>query len=67
MVAVQNPLTSLADDVAATERAIALADGPVILVGHSYGGAIIAQGRERPESCRVGLRGRISAPGMASP
>jgi pimeloyl-ACP methyl ester carboxylesterase len=36
VVAVQNPLTSLADDVAATKRAIALEDGPVILVGHSY-------------------------------
>jgi pimeloyl-ACP methyl ester carboxylesterase len=36
VVAVQNPLTSLADDVAATKRIIALQDGPVILVGHSY-------------------------------
>ena len=35
VVAVQNPLTSLADDVAATRRAIALQDGPVLLVGHS--------------------------------
>src|SRR5580698_1502692 len=35
-VAVQNPLTSLADDVAATMRIIALQDGPVVLVGHSY-------------------------------
>src|SRR3954471_10253292 len=37
VVAVQNPLTSLADDVAATERAIALKDGLVLLVGQSYG------------------------------
>src|SRR2546427_701017 len=43
-VAVQNPLTSLADDVAATKRAIARLDGPVILVGHSYGGAVISEG-----------------------
>ena len=49
VVAVQNPLTSLADDVAATERAIALADGPVILVGHSYGGAIITQAGNDPK------------------
>jgi pimeloyl-ACP methyl ester carboxylesterase len=35
VVAVQNPLTSLADDAAATRRTIALQDGPVILVGHS--------------------------------
>jgi pimeloyl-ACP methyl ester carboxylesterase len=41
VVAVQNPLTSLADDVAATRRAIALQDGPVLLVGHSYGGEVI--------------------------
>jgi len=34
VVAVQNPLTSLADDVAATKRAIASQDGPVLLVGH---------------------------------
>jgi pimeloyl-ACP methyl ester carboxylesterase len=43
VVAVQNPLTSLADDVAATKRVIALQDGPVILVGHSWGGAVITQ------------------------
>ena len=41
VTAVQNPLTSLADDIAATRRALALQDGPAILVGHSYGGAII--------------------------
>ena len=43
VVAVQNPLTSLADDAAAVQRAIALEDGPVILVGHSYGGAVITE------------------------
>src|SRR2546422_10432644 len=37
---VQNPTTSLSDDVAATRRAIASSSGPVILVGHSYGGEI---------------------------
>src|ERR1039457_4351643 len=37
VVAVQLPLTSLADDVAAVQRALALEDGPVLLVGHSYG------------------------------
>jgi pimeloyl-ACP methyl ester carboxylesterase len=49
VVAVQNPLTSLADDVAATKRAIALADGPVILVGHSWGGAVITQAGDDPK------------------
>ena len=34
---VQNPTTSLADDVAVTKRTIAQQDGPVVLVGHSYG------------------------------
>jgi pimeloyl-ACP methyl ester carboxylesterase len=43
VVAVQNPLTSLADDVAATRRSIALQDGPVLLVGHSYGGVVITE------------------------
>jgi pimeloyl-ACP methyl ester carboxylesterase len=43
VVAVQNPLSSLADDAAATKRAIALQDGPVLLVGHSYGGAVITE------------------------
>ena len=43
VVAVQNPLTSLPDDVAATKRAIAQQDGPVLLVGHSWGGAVISE------------------------
>ena len=43
IVAVQIPLTSFSDDVAATQRAIALEDGPVLLVGHSYGGAVITE------------------------
>lgn len=40
--AVQLPLTSLNDDIAWTRRAIATLDGPVTLVGHSYGGAVIS-------------------------
>ncbi len=40
---VQNPLTSLEDDVAATDRVLDRMDGPSILVGHSYGGAVISQ------------------------
>jgi pimeloyl-ACP methyl ester carboxylesterase len=40
---VQNPLTSLADDVAATRRVLARQNGPVILVGHSYGGTVITE------------------------
>ena len=41
VVAVQNPLTSYADDVATTRRLIAAQPGPVVPVGHSYGGAVI--------------------------
>ena len=40
---VQNPTSSLSDDVAATKRILATYDGPVILVGHSYGGAVITE------------------------
>jgi pimeloyl-ACP methyl ester carboxylesterase len=49
VVAVQNPLTALADDVNATSRLIALQDGPVILVGHSWGGAVITEAGEDPK------------------
>ncbi|BBZ36487.1 alpha/beta fold hydrolase [Mycolicibacterium confluentis] len=38
---VQNPLTALSDDIAATQRVVARQDGPTLLVGHSYGGAVI--------------------------
>ena len=50
VTAVQNPLTSLADDAAATQRAIAMQDGPVILVGHSWA------------SCRAKARVRNTGP-----
>src|SRR5882757_5348172 len=46
---VQNPTLSLADDVAVTKRAIAAADGPVILVGHSYGGVVISEAGTDPK------------------
>lgn len=49
VIAVQNPLTSLEDDVAATQRAIALMDGPVLLVGHSYGGMVITEAGNDPK------------------
>src|SRR5258705_6217724 len=50
---VQNPTTSLADDVAATKRVIAAQDGPVILVGHSYGGAVVTEAGTDPKVARV--------------
>jgi len=49
VTAVQNPLTSLADDVAATQRVLAQQDGPVILVGHSWGGVVITEAGMDPK------------------
>ena len=46
---VQEATTSLADDVATTKRAIASQNGPVILVGHSYGGAVITEAGNDPK------------------
>jgi pimeloyl-ACP methyl ester carboxylesterase len=46
---VQNPTTTLADDVAVTKRAIAAQDGPVLLVGHSYGGVVITEAGNDPK------------------
>jgi pimeloyl-ACP methyl ester carboxylesterase len=49
VTAVQNPLTSLADDVAATRRVLALQDGPTVLVGHSFAGTIISEAGDDPK------------------
>lgn len=46
---VQNPTISLADDVAVTKRQLAAQDGPVILVGHSYGGVVITEAGSDPK------------------
>ena len=46
---VQNPTNSLADDVAVTKRTLAAQDGPVILVGHSYGGVVITEAGTDPK------------------
>jgi pimeloyl-ACP methyl ester carboxylesterase len=48
VAAVQNPLTSLADDIATTRRVIDAIQGPVTLVGHSYGGAVISGAGSAP-------------------
>ena len=50
---VQNPTTSLADDVAATQAAIAQANGPVVLVGHSYGGVVITEAGNDPKVAKL--------------
>jgi len=49
VTAVQNPLTSLADSVAATRRALALQDGPTVLVAHSWGGTVISEAGTDPK------------------
>ncbi|HEY2677337.1 MAG TPA: alpha/beta hydrolase [Steroidobacteraceae bacterium] len=46
---VQNPLTSLADDVAATRRVLASQEGPTVLVGHSFAGTIISEAGDDPK------------------
>ena len=46
---VQNPTISLADDVAVTNRMLAVQDGPAILVGHSYGGVVITEAGNHPK------------------
>ena len=46
---VQNPTTSLADDVAVTRRTLAAQEGPAVLVGHSYGGVVITEAGNDPK------------------
>src|SRR5882724_449706 len=48
-VAVQLPLTSLEDDVAAVKRELAVQEGPVVLVGHSYGGVVVTEAGTDPK------------------
>src|SRR5690349_24827330 len=52
VMAVQNTLTSLADDVAATQRALDLQDGPTVLAGHSWAGTVISE---------AGVHAKVSA------
>src|SRR5260370_20697317 len=49
VIVVQNPTITLADDVAVTKRAIAAAKGDVVLVGHSYGGAVVSEAGHHPK------------------
>ena len=49
VTAVQNPLTSLADSLAETRRALALQDGPTVLVAHSWGGTVISEAGTDPK------------------
>src|SRR6202163_3238580 len=68
VVAVQNPLTSLADDVAATRRAIASQNGPVILVGHSWAGMVISEAGHDPKvAALVYIAALVLDDGQSSP
>ncbi len=49
VTAVQNPLTSFAESVAETRRALALQDGPTVLVGHSWGGTVVSEAGTDPK------------------
>lgn len=83
VVAVQNPLTSLAEDVAFADRVIDAQTGPVVLVGHSWGGTVITQAGDNDkvkalvyvaafapslgETSADGVKGYPASPGLASP
>jgi pimeloyl-ACP methyl ester carboxylesterase len=53
VVVVQNPTLSLADDVAVTKRAFSAEGGPVLLVGHSYGGVVVTEAGNDPRVAGV--------------
>ncbi|MGV1794502.1 alpha/beta fold hydrolase [Rhizobium sp. A37_96] len=67
VTAVQMPLASFADDVAALRRALTLAEPPVVLVGHSYGGAVITEaGRDEKVSALVYIAAFAPAAGESA-
>jgi pimeloyl-ACP methyl ester carboxylesterase len=53
VTAVQNPLTTFEDDVAATRRALAIQDGPTVLAAHSYGGMVLSEAGVAPNVTAV--------------
>ncbi|BCF96171.1 hypothetical protein PPGU19_007400 [Paraburkholderia sp. PGU19] len=53
VASVQIPLTSLADDLAATKRVLAQLSGPTVLVGHSWGGVVITEAGSGPDASKV--------------
>src|SRR3989449_11778674 len=62
VIAVQNPLNSLAADVETTKRVVDAQKGPVVLVGHSYGGAGITQGARGRNKREAAVFGTAVAP-----
>jgi pimeloyl-ACP methyl ester carboxylesterase len=67
VVAVQNPLTSLADDVATTKRAIDGITGPIVVVGHSYGGAVMTGAAAGNENVKALVYIAAFAPAAGEP
>ena len=64
VVAIANPLRGLMADAAYVSGSLASIPGPIVLVGHSYGGMIISNAVDRQEQCgRAGLRGRLRVGG----
>src|SRR2546428_7546915 len=63
VIAVQNPLTSFAADVETTKRVVDAQTGPVVLVGHSYGGAVITEAA----AGSANLKGPAYLPAFAAP
>ena len=59
VVAPPNPLRGLAFDAAVVSSVVRAIDGPVVLVGHSYGGAVITGIRRLAQCVRTGLPGRV--------
>lgn len=53
VTAVQNPMTSVADDVATTKRVIDAQEGPTVVVGHSYGGCVITQAAQGAKNVKA--------------
>jgi pimeloyl-ACP methyl ester carboxylesterase len=53
VTSVQNPLTTLDDDVAATRRALDRQDGPTVLAGHSWGGTVISEAGAHPNVSEI--------------
>lgn len=67
VIAVQNPLSSLAEDVATTKRVIDAQKGPVVVVGHSYGGAVITGAAAGAANVRALIYLAAFAPDAAEP
>jgi pimeloyl-ACP methyl ester carboxylesterase len=68
VTAVQNPLSSLEDSVAATKRALALQDGPTVLVGHSWAGTVVSEvGTDPKVSALVYVAARAPDPASFPP